>query len=355
FLESTKRPGKVPYYGGTFTFGDNEPHCYTGTPDGQETFRYHLDVWARSTDSNWAVDGVITIDNPAPFTATITDVSDEISGTGPVPVDCGVTFPYDLEAFGTLECTYGSSLPDGTTRTNTATATTTGVVGSGSGMASVDFSTATIDETDETISVNDPFGGGYLGDVTAPEPQGDIDFTYTHWIVADDLDCGRNEVVNTATFTTNDTGTQGSDSWTIVVEVTCSNTCTLTQGYWKTHSDLGPAPYDDNWANLPNGAATEFFDTGHSWYEVFWTPPKGGNPFYILAHQYQAAYLNMLNGSSVPGDVAIALSEAATLLDANDSPPKINKKSSDGEDALALAGILAAYNEGLIGPGHCSE
>ena len=24
--------------------------------------------------------------------------------------------------------------------------------------------------------------------------------------------------------------------------------CTLTQGYWKTHSENGPAPYDDNWA-----------------------------------------------------------------------------------------------------------
>ena len=30
FLESTKQPGKGPYYGGSFDFGNNEPHCYTG-------------------------------------------------------------------------------------------------------------------------------------------------------------------------------------------------------------------------------------------------------------------------------------------------------------------------------------
>lgn len=35
FLESTKLPGKGPYYGGSFEYGNNKPHCYTGEiPDG---------------------------------------------------------------------------------------------------------------------------------------------------------------------------------------------------------------------------------------------------------------------------------------------------------------------------------
>jgi hypothetical protein len=35
FLESTKLPGKGPYYGGSFDFGNNEPHCYLGKiPEG---------------------------------------------------------------------------------------------------------------------------------------------------------------------------------------------------------------------------------------------------------------------------------------------------------------------------------
>jgi hypothetical protein len=73
------------------------------------------------TDSEWAVSGVITINNPAPMDATLTDVSDMISGYGSVDVTC----PAELvvPAGGSLECTYGASLPDGSDRTNTATAT----------------------------------------------------------------------------------------------------------------------------------------------------------------------------------------------------------------------------------------
>ena len=26
--------------------------------------------------------------------------------------------------------------------------------------------------------------------------------------------------------------------------------CTYTLGYWKTHSDRGPAPYDNGWKNV---------------------------------------------------------------------------------------------------------
>lgn len=44
FLESTARPGNGPYYAGSFDWGDNEPHCYTGTPDvdGIHFHRYLL-------------------------------------------------------------------------------------------------------------------------------------------------------------------------------------------------------------------------------------------------------------------------------------------------------------------------
>jgi len=67
-------------------------------------------------------------------------------------------------------------------------------------------------------------------------------------------DCGTYEFTNTASFTTNDTGTTGSDSWTIDVNVRCAGDCTLTYGYWKTHSKYGPAtPPDATWNQLPTG------------------------------------------------------------------------------------------------------
>ncbi len=46
FLESTKQPGRGPYYGGSFEFGNNEPHCYPGKiPEGvpfHDSFRAGL-------------------------------------------------------------------------------------------------------------------------------------------------------------------------------------------------------------------------------------------------------------------------------------------------------------------------
>ena len=51
---------------------------------------------------------------------------------------------------------------------------------------------------------------------------------------------------------TNDSATPDSSSAHIDVTVTCPQVgCTLTQGYWKTHSILGPAPFDLGWNNIP--------------------------------------------------------------------------------------------------------
>ncbi len=43
----------------------------------------------------------------------------------------------------------------------------------------------------------------------------------------------------------------------------CNQGCTLTPGYWKTHSRRGPAPYDDTWAQLgPSQETKAFFLSG---------------------------------------------------------------------------------------------
>jgi hypothetical protein len=135
--------------------------------------------------------------------------------------------------------------------------------------------------------------------------------------------------------------------------------CTLTQGYWKTHSERGPAPYDETWALLADGADTDFFETDASWHTVFHTPPRRGNAYIQLAHQWMAATLNGLNGAD-DSAVASELAEGADLLDAYDSdwndPRAIrNASQADFERMGELAGILDDYNNGLIGPGHCDD
>jgi len=129
--------------------------------------------------------------------------------------------------------------------------------------------------------------------------------------------------------------------------------CTYTQGYWKTHSARGPAPYDAGWKQLgANEEATLFFNSGKTWYQVWQTPPAG-NKFYNLAHQYMAAKLNVLNGASSTADVDAAISGAEALfggLAAGSTALTDAQKTQ----ALAWAATLDSYNNGLTGPGHCS-
>jgi hypothetical protein len=323
---------------------------------------YAIQVNATYEDKDFAVSGNISVYNPAPMTATINDVSDVVSPDIAASVDCGVTFPYELAAGGTLPCTYSADLPDASGRTNTATAklqnydydhlgsATVAGTTSFEGTAVVVFGSTPADEIDECISVSDDKYGD-LGQVcadAAPKM-----FNYSMWVGPYEA-CGTYEFTNIASFVTNDTGATGSDPWTVMVNVPCGCGCTLTQGYWKTHSKYGPAPYDDTWDLLAGGDA-EFLDTGLTYYEVLWTVPKGGNAYFILAHQYIAAELNVLNGASIPDDVLAAWNQAGELLIEYQGDMSIPKKGEDRELAIQLYELLDDYNNGYIGPGHCSE
>jgi hypothetical protein len=132
----------------------------------------------------------------------------------------------------------------------------------------------------------------------------------------------------------------------------CVGGCTLTQGYWKTHSLRGPAPYDDAWLAIgAAGADTPFFSSGQTYYEVLWTPPSGGNVYYQLAHQYIAAKLNVLNGASAPSAVTTAIGKAESWFVGKTPSTPLTKAQKT--EASGLASILGSYNEGAIGPGHC--
>jgi hypothetical protein len=315
-------------------------------------------------DSAWAVSGNIYVYNPAPMDATINSVADVLPGATNLNVNCGVAFPYTLPAGQTLQCSYSADLPDASGRTNTATATlqnydydhlenaTPSGTTDFSGSKAFDFSSATITHVDKCIDVSDTYAGA-LGTVCYGVDTLPKTFTYSRLIGPYDV-CGDYTVENTASFVTNDTGTTDSDSWTVNVHVPCVGGCTLTQGYWKTHSEYGPAPYDDTWAMLSNGADTPFFGTGLSYYEVLWTVPKGGNAYFILAHQYIAAKLNFLNGAD-PTAAQDAFYQAEALLIQYQGDLSIPKRGGDRALAIELYGLLDDYNNGFIGPGHCSE
>jgi hypothetical protein len=103
------------------------------------------------------------------------------------------------------------------------------------------------------------------------------------------------------------------------------------------------------------GPNETFFLSGQTWYQVFWTKPAG-NAYYILAKQYMAAVLNGVNGASttvVDDELAAAKALFETWTPAQIAPLK--GKQQPRPQFISLAGTLASYNEGDIGPGHCDE
>jgi len=279
--------------------------------------------------------------------ALLTGVADTVSGGIDAPVDCGVTFPHVLLAGETLTCSYGVSLPDATSRTNVAAVTADAAydVGGGSGSAAVDFESAGVTEHGACVEIADSLAG-FLGEVC----EGSRTFTYP-LAVGPFATCGTYSVENVASWAFPEQSPGGSATNVISVNVPCAIGCTLTQGYWKTHSARGPAPYDDAWLLVgPAGADTVFGVSGKTWYEVLWTAPAG-NAWYALAHQYIAAKLNVLNGAD--GSAVASTLVWADAFFATTGPTGVTRANRAA--VTSAAATLDQFNQGFIGPGHCSD
>jgi hypothetical protein len=175
------------------------------------TFNYTVNVTHDSgTDSEWAVAGKITVSNPGGGDITGVDVTDAVDNGGSCSVTggAGVTIAGGSHEVYDYTCTYSALPADGI---NTATATAE--IGGFSGTASVDFDLATIATVDDVVSVNDSLGGD-LGTVKATDPS-PTTFTYSIDFTAPSGTCKSYD--NTATFTTNSTGTTDSASQTVKV------------------------------------------------------------------------------------------------------------------------------------------
>jgi len=151
--------------------------------------------------------------------------------------------------------------------------------------------------------------------------------------------------------------------------------CSYTWGYWKNHNkyqNAKGAHRDPGWDNI--GEDTQFYGNWAdpptnsnqlTWFEILLIPPKVGNAYLILAHQYVAAWLNIHNGadgSSLGTTMADAEALLAHYSNNNPSfatyPPAIPKgavhfTSDDRFWAVELAFVLDQFNNGYIGPGSC--
>lgn len=325
-------------------------------PQGQtHTANYTVNVYATESETTWEVQGTIDVGNPGQEAVIIEAVQDVLDNGASTTATCAfggrspTEFPITVPAGWVLGCTYSVSGTGSAPTTNQATVTTADGIVYHSDDVAVTYINETV--TDECVTIDDNMTG-YVGEVCASDTEQSFAFDYPKQIGGYD-ECGEYMIDNFASFVTNDTGATGAAGASVMVIVPCeSDGCSLTYGYWQTHSKYGPAPYDSTW-DAKDGGDAEFLGTGVSYYEILKTTPRGGNAFYILAHQYIAVEMNSLNGASIPGEVQDAWNQAQELLVKYKAGLSIPKNSADRDAAIALADILDAYNNGYLGPGHC--
>jgi hypothetical protein len=134
-------------------------------------------------------------------------------------------------------------------------------------------------------------------------------------------------------------------------DVDCGS-CTYTQGYWKNHYPT-EWPADVISSGLTLGTVTY---TAAQLQQILQTDPGGqggANGLIQLAHQLIAAMLNVENGAS---DAAISstLTSAHALIGALVVPP-VGSGYLSPASVSALVQALDDYNNGVTGPGHCSD
>lgn len=168
--------------------------------------------------------------------------------------------------------------------------------------------------------------------------------SYTKTFTCDE-DKGEHD--NTATIV--ETGQSDSAKVTVNCVPPPDPGCTLTLGYWKQHTKYDGSKRDDTWDAI--GEDTEFDSSGLSWYQLFHTAPKG-SAYIILAHQYMAALLNSEAGADT-SDIDATLASAAVFFDTYAIDSVLSNAVRGA--ATNLADALDDYNNGVTGPGHCSD
>lgn len=349
---------------------------------------YTVEVSATPGSAGAMVSGAVYVRNDTPVEVLITEIVDQMTieglGSAPVSLACSLTRGPDgalgspiavpvigdhasylpLPPGGEVFCDYLVGMDFGADGQNKAKVGFKFLHGDDyawdATFAHADVSFGDVVFDDSCVRVEDSLAG-LLAEALCAGERTTWTFDYTLTVgTRDDADvvlaCGDDEVRNVAQLYEGGALVAEATA-TVAVYVDCEPPvevlgCTLTQGYWKTHSSYGPATYDATWALV--GEDTPFYTSGLSYHGLLWTPPAGGNAYLILGHQYVAAYLNGLNGASYPAHVQAAMAEAEAFF-ASGATPADALSASERAELVALAGLLDGYNNGHEGVPHCDS
>jgi hypothetical protein len=218
-----------------------------GSGDGTATWTIDV-TYEGYVDSDYAVEGDITIENTGTLDAVITSVDDVLGGIS-ISVDCGVSFPYTLFVGETLTCSY---LEDGYfVGFNEVTVTTERDVYDDSVALVWGDPTSEVNATVTVVDTSDINGEVILGTVDAPNND---QFTYMEdfaWADYGQQDCGDHTYYNTAEVIGDNAVVLDFDTAQLDVYVQCM----IFEGEtaWAANGDIAlQLPYnpDDkkNWA-----------------------------------------------------------------------------------------------------------
>ena len=224
----------------------------------------------------------------------------------------------------------------------------------------VDWSHAAISPVDDCVSVSDSLAGS-LGNVCAG--QGTKVFTYSR-TVGPYSACGDYRVDNTASFVTDDTGGTGSSSAAVTAHVPCQTGCTLTIGYWKTHAGFGPQA-DMVTRLLPlrlgTSGGAKSINVTTAGLAVQLLSFNGSNNVFAASNGINKLYAQLL-GAKLSGAAGASLSAVASTVAAadaflatHDSTSWSSLTNAQRATVNGWASSLDDYNNGLLGPAHCTQ
>ena len=354
-------------YTRTFTWGivksvDVDNH--SGFPGDQFTSNYVVDVYQTVVDSDFAVSGEITVNNPTPFEVNFS-VADSVGG-----IAAAVVCPtYSLAPGTGTTCTYsvdlGDTLPANGTNTATITSNTTDV-GGASANADYTFGDPTNTDGDAEVNINDSVKG-LLGPASGNQP-----FAYSHDFACSTNPADYTDGIDTDTYpnkaTIAETGQSDSESVTVSCTLPALQVSKTAAGsYDRTVTwSLTKSVDDDSHSGIVGGVAgsstwtvvadkTETFDN----YKVIGTitinnPAPIAQTFTIgdVLNDSTVATVNCPKYMASPGETVVCTYEAKPQGDAATNNvatvTAVGNAPRVADADVSFTGKLIGYDSGTL-------
>ncbi|HLX33943.1 MAG TPA: hypothetical protein VKR30_01725 [Candidatus Limnocylindrales bacterium] len=346
--KTVDKPGHIDQHGGTVTLNYNVTATETGF-----------------TDSNWQVNGTITVHNPNDWeSVTLTGVTDTIDNNGSCTVSGNTTQTIAAGADSTgltYSCTY-TSAPSPASGTNTATATWNATAastpdGSKDGAALYNFGSVSPSTVNQTITVQDAYNGGTattLGTLTATDS---VPFTtHTYGPISHVIPVPTNGTCVTITNAgiIKETGAESDVSNTICGT---GGVGALTMGYWQNKNGQGVIAAGASTLGVCNVGT--YLRTFNPFKDLSTTAPcgKAGSTSNNDVVGYTYNIIKAANASGASMNAMLRAQMLATALDVyfggGGGGNKIGASSVIGTDKIDLTAICSMIDTSS-GTGTCS-